>query len=626
MSGHFLENTLVYLGAAVLCVPVAKKLGLGSVLGYLLAGMIIGPYAFGFIGEEGDDILHIAEFGVVIMLFLIGLELEPKAFWRMRKQVLGLGGWQLAVTTLLFWPLAMLVLNLHWTAALALSLALGMSSTALVLQNMKEQGRMNTEAGKSAFAVLLFQDIAVIPMLALLPLLASNPAVAAGSESGLLAGLNAWGQAALVLASIVGVVLVGRLVVGKVLQWVAATRIRELFVATALLLVVGVAVLMQAVGLSAALGAFLAGVVLANSEYRHELESDLDPFKGLLLGLFFMAVGASINFDLLQEAWLQVLLLVLGVMVIKGLVLGGIGRFYRFGTDQNLVFSFGLMQVGEFAFVLLAFIGQLGLLGDQSLQLFTAVTALTMTLTPLFGLFNERILLPRLGTPEAVAEPDVPEEQNEVIIAGFGHYGSTVGRLLRANGVQATILDYDADQVELLRKMGFKVYYGDVTRPDLLELAGAEKAKIIISAIPNLETNLRLAGEIKKHYPHLRFYARSRNRFDAYELMELGVQHLYRETLDTSVRMGVEVLQALGHRAHSAYRSGQDFLRYDQAAMSQLALKKRDMKAYISSVRAAIAWQEEMLLADKEHNLSAHDHSWDSDAIRRNVLGEAPTS
>jgi len=626
MSGHFLENTLVYLGAAVLCVPVAKKLGLGSVLGYLLAGMIIGPYAFGFIGEEGDDILHIAEFGVVIMLFLIGLELEPKAFWRMRKQVLGLGGWQLAVTTLLFWPLAVLVLNLHWTAALALSLALGMSSTALVLQNMKEQGRMNTEAGKSAFAVLLFQDIAVIPMLALLPLLASNPAVAAGSESGLLAGLNAWGQAALVLASIVGVVLVGRLVVGKVLQWVAATRIRELFVATALLLVVGVAVLMQAVGLSAALGAFLAGVVLANSEYRHELESDLDPFKGLLLGLFFMAVGASINFDLLQKSWLQVLLLVLGVMVIKGLVLGSIGRFYRFGTDQNLVFSFGLMQVGEFAFVLLAFIGQLGLLGDQSLQLFTAVTALTMTLTPLFGLFNERILLPRLGTPEAVAEPDVPEEQNEVIIAGFGHYGSTVGRLLRANGVQATILDYDADQVELLRKMGFKVYYGDVTRPDLLELAGAEKAKILISAIPHLETNVLLAEQIHKHFPHLRFYARSRNRFDAYELMELGVQHLYRETLDTSVRMGVEVLQALGHRAHSAYRSGQDFLRYDQAAMSQLALKKRDMKAYISSVRAAIAWQEEMLLADKEHNLSAHDHSWDSDAIRRNVLGEAPTS
>lgn len=626
MSGHFLENALVYLGAAVICVPVAKKLGLGSVLGYLLAGMIIGPYALGFIGEEGDDILHIAEFGVVIMLFLIGLELEPKAFWRMRKQVLGLGGWQLAVTTLLLWPLGMLLLNLHWTAALALALALGMSSTALVLQNMKEQGRMNTEAGKSAFAVLLFQDIAVIPILALLPLLASNPAVAAGSEAGWLAGLNGWAQAGLVLASIVGVVLAGRLVVGRVLQWVAATRIRELFVATALLLVVGVAVLMQAVGLSAALGAFLAGVVLANSAYRHELESDLDPFKGLLLGLFFMAVGASINFDLLQEAWMQVLLLVLGVMLVKGLILGSIGRFYRFGTDQNLVFAFGLMQVGEFAFVLLAFIGQLGLLGDQTLQLFTAVTALTMTLTPLFGLLNERILLPRLGTPEAVTEPDVPEEQHAVIIAGFGHFGSTVGRVLRANGVQATILDYDADQVELLRKMGFKVYYGDVTRVDLLELAGAEKAKIIISAIPNLETNLRLAEEIKKHYPHLRFFARARNRFDAYELMEHGVQQLYRETIDTSVRMGVEVLQALGHRAHSAHRSGQDFLRYDEAAMSHLALKKRDMKAYISSVRAAIAWQEEMLLADKEHSLSSHDHSWDSEAIRRNVLGDAPTN
>lgn len=626
MSGHFLENALIYLGAAVVCVPLAKKLGLGSVLGYLLAGMIIGPYLLGFIGEEGDDILHIAEFGVVIMLFLIGLELEPKAFWRMRKQIVGLGGWQLLLSTLLLGLLATWVLELSWSAALALALALSMSSTALVLQNMKEQGRMNTEAGKSAFAVLLFQDIAVIPILALLPLLAVKQTAAVSQETGWLAGLSGWAQAALVLASISGVIVAGRLVVGPLLRLVAATRIRELFVATALLLVVGVAVLMQAVGLSAALGAFLAGVVLANSAYRHELESDLDPFKGLLLGLFFMAVGASINFDLLRQQWGFVLLLVLGVMFIKALVLAVIGRQYRFGTDQNLLFSFGLMQVGEFAFVLLSFIGQLGLLSGSTLQLFTAVTALSMTFTPLFGLFNERVLLPRLGTPETEREPDRPEPQQGVIIAGFGHFGSTVGRLLRANGIQATILDYDADQVELLRKMGFTVYYGDATRADLLELAGAEKAKILISAIPHVETNLQLAALVKRHYPHLAFFARTRHRFDAYELMEQGVHRLYRETLDTSVRMGVEVLQALGQRAHTAYRSGQDFLRYDESAMSTLALKKRDMKDYISSVRAAIAWQEELLMADKERSLSAHDHSWDSEAIRRNVLGEGTMS
>lgn len=621
MSGHFLENALVYLGAAVVCVPLAKRLGLGSVLGYLLAGMFIGPYVLGFIGEEGDDILHIAEFGVVIMLFLIGLELEPKSFWRMRNQILGLGGWQVLATTLAFFALGTAVLGFSWPAALSLALALSMSSTALVLQNMKEQGRMNTEAGKSAFAVLLFQDIAVIPILALLPLLATSPLAASGEESGLLAGLSGWAQAALVLASIGAVILSGRWIIVPLLRLVAQTRVRELFVASALLLVVGVAVLMQAVGLSAALGAFLAGVVLANSEYRHALESDLEPFKGLLLGLFFMAVGASINFQLLLNDWLKVLLLVLGIMLSKGIILAAIGKYFKFGTDQNLIFSFGLMQVGEFAFVLLAFIGQLGLLPASELQLYTAVTALSMTLTPIFGLFSERVLLPRMGTTQNPAAADVPEGGNRVILAGFGHFGSTIGRLLRANGVEATILDYDADQVDLLRKMGFKVFYGDATREDLLELAGAADAKILISAIPNPETNALLAELAHKHYPNLTFFARTRNRFDAYELMEMGVQHIYRETLDTSARMGADVLRALGFRAYSAHRSAQDFLRYDEAAMSHLALKKRNMTDYIQSVRETVRMQEELLLADKERSLSDQDHSWDSEAIRKNVLG-----
>lgn len=621
MSGHFLESALVYLGAAVVCVPVAKRLGLGSVLGYLLAGMLIGPFALGFIGEEGDDILHIAEFGVVIMLFLIGLELEPKAFWRMRKQILGLGGWQVLLTTLLFWLVGMALWQLSWSAALALALALSMSSTALVLQNMKEQGRMNTEAGKSAFAVLLFQDIAVIPILAMLPLLAVAPAVTGAEESGLLAGLSAWWQAALILGSIVAVILSGRWLIVPLLRVVAQTRIRELFVASALLLVVAVAVLMQAVGLSAALGAFLAGVVLANSEYRHALESDLEPFKGLLLGLFFMAVGASINFQLLLDDWLKVLVLVLGIMGCKGMILAAIGKYFRFGTDQNFIFSFGLLQVGEFAFVLFAFMGQLGLLPVADLQLFTAVTALSMTLTPVFGLVNERYLLPRVGTQQYPQAADVPEGGKRVILAGFGNFGSTIGRLLRANGVEATILDYDADQVELLRKMGFKVFYGDATREDLLELAGAAEAEILISAIPNVETNLILTEMVHKHHPHLKFFARTRNRFDAYELMEQGVQHIYRETLDTSVRMGAEILQTLGFRAYSAHRSAQDFMRFDESAMSHLALKKRNMKEYIQSVRETVRLQEELLLADKERSLSDQDHSWDSDAIRKNVLG-----
>lgn len=620
MSNHFLPSALIYLSAAVLCVPIAKRLGLGSVLGYLLAGMLIGPFVLGFIGQEGEDILHFAEFGVVIMLFLIGLELEPKAFWRMRKQIAGLGSWQMGLSSAAFFTIGLFLLDFSWQQSLALSLALSMSSTALVLQNIKEQGRMNTQAGQSSFAVLLFQDIAVIPILAFLPLLATFQPETSSAEQGLLAGNVAWLQTLIVLGSIAFVIAAGRYVAVPLLRVIANTRIRELFVAAALLLVVAVAVLMQAVGLSAALGAFLAGVVLANSEFKHELESDLDPFKGLLLGLFFMAVGASINFGLIAREWQQVVLLVLGIMLLKGVVLWISGKQFKFNTDQNLIFSFGLMQVGEFAFVLLAFIGQLQILSGEDLQIFTAITAITMTLTPLFGLINEKLLLPRLGTPESVREADVEAEHNDVILAGFGHYGSTVGRLLRANGIHCTILDYDADQVDLLRKMGFKVYYGDATRTDLLALAGAAEARIFISAIPQVATNLLLAETLKKHFPNLQFFARTRNRFDAFELMEEEVPHLYRETLDTSVRMGVDVLVALGQRAYTAYRSGQDFIRYDEASMQKLVDKKSDLSNYIQNVRAEIDWQEALLKADKERSLSGDDHSWDSEAIKRNIL------
>lgn len=620
MSNHFLPSALIYLSAAVLCVPIAKRLGLGSVLGYLLAGVLIGPFVLGFIGQEGEDILHFAEFGVVIMLFLIGLELEPKAFWRMRKQIAGLGSWQMGLSSAAFFTIGLFLLDFSWQQSLALSLALSMSSTALVLQNIKEQGRMNTQAGQSSFAVLLFQDIAVIPILAFLPLLATFQSETSSAEQGLLAGNVAWLQTLILLGSIAFVIAAGRYVAVPLLRVIANTRIRELFVAAALLLVVAVAVLMQAVGLSAALGAFLAGVVLANSEFKHELESDLDPFKGLLLGLFFMAVGASINFGLIAREWQQVVLLVLGIMLLKGVVLWISGKQFKFNTDQNLIFSFGLMQVGEFAFVLLAFIGQLQILSGEDLQIFTAITAITMTLTPLFGLINEKLLLPRLGTPESVREADVEAEHNDVILAGFGHYGSTVGRLLRANGIHCTILDYDADQVDLLRKMGFKVYYGDATRTDLLALAGAAEARIFISAIPQVATNLLLAETLKKHFPNLQFFARTRNRFDAFELMEEEVPHLYRETLDTSVRMGVDVLVALGQRAYTAYRSGQDFIRYDEASMQKLVDKKSDLSNYIQNVRAEIDWQEALLKADKERSLSGDDHSWDSEAIKRNIL------
>jgi CPA2 family monovalent cation:H+ antiporter-2 len=412
------------------------------------------------------------------------------------------------------------------------------------------------------------------------------------------------------------VVALGRYVVVPLLRVVARTRLRELFVASSLLLVVGIALMMETVGLSPALGTFLAGVVLANSEYKHELESDLDPFKGLLLGLFFMAVGASINFDLIGGAPGTIIGITLLVMLVKMTLLLLIGRRSGFGFDQNVLFAVGLGQVGEFAFVLLAFIAQLAILDAHWTDTLMAITALSMTLTPLFMLVSEKLILPRFGTVQAEERPaDAVEVRHKVIIAGFGHFGSTLGRLLRANGVEATILDNDSDQVDLLRKLGFKVYYGDATRHDLLEAAGAHEAELLVCAIAP-EAAPALVETVHKHFPHLKLHVRSRNRMDAYELMDQGVLHIYRETLDTAVRMGVDVLQELGFRRYTAQRAGQAFQRYDQAALKELASKRGDKVDYISSVREKIAEQEELLRKDLHHDPTHADHAWDSEEMR----------
>lgn len=613
MTG-FLNDAVVYLGAAVACVPIAKRLGLGSVLGYLIAGMIIGPFAMGFVGEEGKDIMHFAEFGVVIMLFLVGLELEPALFWRMRKQVLGLGTVQVVATSAALASIGV-ALGFPWQAALAAAMALAMSSTAIALQSLKEKGLMNTAGGQSSFAVLLFQDIAVIPILALLPLLAVAP-THAGSEHWI-ETIAGWQRTLLVLAAVVVVVVFGRYVVVPLLRLVARTRLRELFTASALLIVVGIALLMESVGLSAALGTFLAGVVLANSEFKHELESDLDPFKGLLLGLFFMAVGASINFDLIISRPVFIVALTLGVMLLKILVLNLIGRRAKLSFEQNMRFSVGLGQVGEFAFVLLAFVVQLGIMDTSWTDTLMAVTALSMTLTPVLMLVNERVVLPRFGCTMAndSRPADEIDVRHKVIIAGFGHFGSTLGRLLRANGVEATILDNDSDQVDLLRKMGFKVFYGDATRPELLEAAGALKAEVLVCALTP-ETAPALVETVHKHFPDLKLLVRSRDRFDTYDIMDQGVLHIYRQTLHTSVQMGVDVLKELGFRHYTAYRAGQNFIRYDQAALKDLAAKRHDMGEYLTSVREKIEEQERLLGKDLHHDPSHGDHAWDSEEMR----------
>ena len=619
MSDSFLTQAVIYLASAVVCVPIAKKLGMGSVLGYLFAGILIGPFVLGFIGEEGEDIMHFAEFGVVMMLFLVGLELEPAAFWKMRNRILGVGLSQLLGTSAII-TICGILFGLDWKAAFAISLALSMSSTAIVIQTLKEKGWMSAESGQSSFAVLLFQDISVIPILALMPLLATSVIQSDVAHSGGIADLPAWLQTLAVLGAVGVVILAGRYLIVPCLRIIAKTHIRELFSASALLLVVGIAALMQSVGLSPALGTFLAGVVLANSEFKHELESDIDPFKGLLLGLFFIAVGASINFHLIASEPISIVGLTFGVIAIKVLVLALTGKVVKHKTDQNLIFMVGLSQVGEFAFVLLSFMSQATILEPHLIEMMMAVTAISMATTPIFFLLLEKFVLPNVGTKELDdRDADTIEEQHKIIIAGFSHFGSTIGRFLRANGVEATILDNDSDRVDLLRKMGFKVYYGDATRVDLLHAAGADQATLLISAIDSPETTAHLVEVMQKHYPHVELMIRTPHRFHAFDLMEMGVNNVYRDSLDTSIRLGVDVLKKLGFRSYTATRAGQNFLKYDEETMRELFELRSNQKDYIIRVREKIEQQEQLLQNDLQINPTSGDHAWDSEHMRNIV-------
>jgi CPA2 family monovalent cation:H+ antiporter-2 len=610
MHDDFLSRALVFLGATLICVPIAKRLGVGSVLGYLLGGVMIGPFVLGFIGAEGEDIMHVSEFGVVMMLFLVGLELQPSSFWKMRKAILGMGLTQVVFTSLVLFAVLFWGFGFGTTPALVAALAFSMSSTAIALQTLKEKGLSNTPGGRASFAVLLMQDIAVIPILALLPLLAVSGSSATHSSG------NGW----LSLGLIAAVLLAGKYLINPFLRLIARTRTRELFTASALLIVIGVAWLMQVAGISAALGTFLAGVMLANSEYRHELESDVDPFKGLLLGLFFTAVGSTINFRLMAENPGMVAGLVLAVMTVKIMVMLFIGRSARLRSDQRLLFSIYLCQVGEFAFVLFSAATQGGLLNEYLSGICIAVTTVSMALSPLLIFINERFIDPRFGVKESAPEKEADKvhEKNKVIIAGFGHFGSTVGRFLRANGVDATILDNDSEQVDFLRRIGLRVYYGDATRLDLLKSAGAEEATHLIITLGSEESSHLLVETAKKHFPHLRIFVRSRNRFHTYELMSLGINQSYRESLHTSVYMAADVLKDLGHRHYTAWRKAQDFIRYDEAALNRLSAHWKDKERYVVSARAEIELQEELLREDALFiSKLEEDNAWDSEPLRQ---------
>jgi CPA2 family monovalent cation:H+ antiporter-2 len=624
MGNGFLFQAVIYLSAAVICVPIAKRFAMGSVLGYLIAGILIGPFVLGFIGHEGKDIMHFAEFGVVMMLFLIGLELEPSHLWKIRKQIIGVGLSQVLITTAVVMGIG-IAASLIWQSALAIGFAFAMSSTAIVLQSLKEKGLMKEPSGEYSFAVLLFQDIAVIPILAILPLLVFLPITNSIDTHGIgaIEELPKWLQTAAVLAAVGAVVLIGKFAIVPLLRLIAKTHMRELFTASALLIVVAIALLMQQVGLSPALGTFLAGVILANSEFKHELESDLEPFKGLLLGLFFISVGASIDFRLMYEHSGIIALLTCAVICIKALVLFLIGKKAKLSLDQNLIFAIGLSQVGEFAFVLFSFIGTHNILTQQETDMMMAVTALSMTISPLLLIVLDKLILPKLRAvknTQTTKRADHIEERNNVLLVGFGHFGTTLARFLRANGVAATILDNNSDQVDLLRKMGFNVFYGDATRVDILEAAGAAEASILIIAIDSPETNLEIVKIAKQHFPNLEILVRSKNRMDAYELLDEGIDNIYREHLDTSIRLGVDVMKKLGYRTYSAFRAGQNFIKYDEAALRTLSQNRKDMKVYISNVREQIALQEELLQIDRQVVPSANDHAWDSKEMRDKIL------
>ena len=512
-------------------------------------------------------------------------------------------------------------IGFDWKVSLIISMAVSLSSTAITLQTIKENGLMNTTYGASSFSILLFQDIIVMLMLAVIPLLTDSEKTAIADDHSdhiyLLENLPLGFQALAIFLSVVTVILAGRYFFVPMLRLVAKTRLRELLSASALLIVIALAYLMELVGLSPALGAFLGGVVLATSEFKHELESNLEPFKGLLLGLFFMAVGASINFIVIGDNPLMISGLVVAVIVLKALILFLVGAIFKLKADQRLLLTIGLAQIGEFAFVLLSFAFQLNILDRVELDMMLVVTALTMTLTPILGIINERLILPRVGTKQAETRPvDHIAKTHKVILVGFGHFGSTVGRFLRSYGIEATILDNDSNRVDLLRKMGFEVYYGDATRMDLLESAGIAEAKILISAIDNSDNVIHLTKMVKEKYPNVKLMLRAKNRYDAYDLLNMGVEDVYRESLETSVKMAGDALNYLGFRKYTIYRQAQKFIQYDEDSLRRLSNKPKTREEYIFKAKEEMKQQEKQLEEDLNRGIIEFDNHWDSEQMR----------
>jgi glutathione-regulated potassium-efflux system ancillary protein KefC/glutathione-regulated potassium-efflux system protein KefB len=594
-----LETAVIYLVAAIVAVPVAKRLGLGSVLGYLLAGILISPNLLGLVGDQ-TSVMHFAEFGVVMMLFLVGLELQPARLWKLRHSILGLGGLQVLATTSIIFAICFYIFNFHWQTALAIGLMLALSSTAIVLQTLTEKGWIRQEAGQNSFSVLLFQDIAVIPILAILPLLAFQELTSTEpSGHNLITHLPVYGQVIVSLSVIAAIILAGKYISSPLFRYIAETRLREIFTITALLLVIAIALIMEKIGLSPALGTFLAGVVLAESEFRHELEVDIEPFKGLLLGLFFITVGASIDFPLLFEKITIVTIAVLGLIAIKAFVLFVLAHMFKMRGSQKLLFTLALAQGGEFAFVLLSLSSNLLITSPEQTKLITLVVAISMLCAPLLLMMYERSLTKLApAAPEFDSIKDLEPAKN-VIIAGYGRFGQIIGRLLTAQGYHLSILDHSPSQIDLLRRFGNKVFYGDAARQDLLEAAGAKEAQLLVVAVDERDKTLDIIELAHKHYPHLKVLARAIDRRHAYQIMQLGVTSFKRETFDSAVNLGIEALMLLGNDQADAARAGKLFTEHDIESMTILSDKWGDDKSYGVAVKQRSEDLKQVLQSDK---------------------------
>jgi glutathione-regulated potassium-efflux system protein KefB len=600
MEGQTLLTAgVIYLVAAVLIVPIAARLGIGAVLGYLLAGIAIGPWGLGFISDV-DEILHFSELGVVFLMFIIGLELNPAKLWALRRSIFGVGAAQVLISAAILGVLLWFT-HFSWQAAVIGGIGLAMSSTAMALQLMRDKGMNRSEAGQLGFSVLLFQDLAVIPALALVPLLA-------GGDSGHVD----WLKVGMKVLAFAGMLVGGRYLLRPIFRFIAASGVREVFTAASLLLVLGSALFMDALGLSMALGTFIAGILLAESEYRHELEVAIEPFKGLLLGLFFISVGMALNLGVLYTHIVEIVLGVVILVAVKTLVLYVLGRIYGLRSSERLQFAGVLSQGGEFAFVLFSAASSAKLFSGEQLPLLLVTVTLSMMTTPLLMQGVDKILARRFNEPDDDSEkPFVEDDQPQVIVVGFGRFGQVVGRLLMANNKRITVLERDISAVSLMRKYGYKVYYGDATELELLRAAGAENAQSIVITCNDPEDSMTIVHLCQQHFPQLEILARARGRVEAHELLQAGVTLFSRETFSSALELGRKALISLGMHPHQAQRAQQHFRRLDMRMLREL-VPSHDDSAQVSRVREARRELEDIFQREMQHEKRQID-GWDDE-------------